>query len=549
MKKILRFVRLLQPMWGWIVLAVILKLLSGLCAVMLPVIGSYALLAFFDTHTVTHLNSCFCALVIFAVLRGAFQYGASWVTAKIAYTGMAELRNRLFAVLRQLWPSKLSGKNKGNLVSLLTSDIELLEVFYSHTFVPVLSTILYVIILAVFIGTFHPLLGGLALVAYGIVGFVIPLVSAAINRPVGGRMRSKSGALSDYMLESLRGLWETRQYGGSQARMAAMNRQTDAILQEEKRLRRNAGVARGITDAAVIFFTVCMLFAAAALYRQGAVGFAGVLISTMTLLGSFEPCIELASLGSRLTKTFGAGRRILAILDEQPTLLPVSGNPDIAFRGAKVAHVSLAMEGYPVLTDASLEIPVNTIVGLTGPSSSAKSVILRLLMRFWETTDGDVLISDTPMTQINTDNLRRMESLVAQQTYLFQDTIRNNLRIAKLDATQAEIEAACKKASVHDFIMGLPKGYDTQVGELGDRLSGGERQRIGLARAFLHEAPFLLLDEPTSNLDSINEAVILRSLHNQRREKTVLLVSHRSSALCIADEVYSVERGTVKRVR
>ena len=311
-------------------------------------------------------------------------------------------------------------------------------------------------------------------------------------------------------------------------------------------MRRIEGVSRGVTEACVVFFDLCMVIIAALLYRNGDLDFTGVLITSICLIGSFEPCLEIAALGSRLSKTFASGKRILDLLDETPAAPDIEGAPKVDFHGVEVENVTFLSEGYPVLKNASLEIPENTIVGLTGPSSSGKSTLLKLLMRFSTTDSGSVRISGTSIENINTQDLRNMESLVTQDTYLFNDSILNNLRIAKMDASLEEIQAACKKASVHDFIMGLPMGYDTQVGELGDSLSGGERQRLGLARAFLHGAPFLLLDEPTSNLDSLNEAVILRSLHNQRKDKTVLLVSHRSSALCIADKVYSAERGDIK---
>lgn len=529
--------------------AVLCGVLGALCAGLIPAVAAWGLGAICTKSGSFHIAAFLGILVVLGVLRGIFRYGESVISARLAYNSMAVLRDRIFSVLRTLAPGKLSGKEKGNLIAVIMADVEHLEVFYGHTLVPVLSTVLYVLVLSLFIGTFHPLLGILALIAYAVVGFILPFVSAKWSKKAGEQLRHKSGELSGYLLDSLRGLSATLQFGGSYGRLEEMHRQTDDILQEEKKLRQIEGLSSGITEIFVIGFDLCMVMTSAVFYHKGWIDFTGVLVPSICLIGSFEPCLEIAALGSRLSKTFASGKRILDLLGEQPLVAEVEGAPSVEFRGAKVENVTYLSEGYPVLKDASLEILENTIVGLTGPSSSGKSTLLKLLMGFGKPDTGSVQISGTPIEQINTQDLRDMESLVTQDTYLFTDTILNNLRIAKMDASMEEIQEACKKASMHDFIMRLPHGYDTQVSELGDSLSDGERQRIGLARAFLHGAPFLLLDEPTSNLDSLNEAVILRSLHHQRKNKTILLVSHRPSALCIADKVYFAERGRIRKVR
>lgn len=357
------------------------------------------------------------------------------------------------------------------------------------------------------------------------------------------RFRRKSGDLSSFVLDSLRGLPETQQYGQGKKRLAEMNRRTDSLSGDEERMKRTAGRNMAFTNTILVLFDLAMLFASAVLCQQGKVGFHGVLISTLALMSSFGPVVALANLGSTLQNTFAAGNRVLDILEETPVVEEVTGQERISFSGASAEQVSFAYGEEPILDQVSVEVPKKQIVGIVGRSGTGKSTLLKLFMRFWEVQQGSIRISGKAVGQINTDNLRNMESFVTQQTHLFHDSIRNNLRIAKLDATDAEIIAACQKASVHDFIMTLPKGYDTPVGELGDTLSGGERQRLGLARAFLHNAPFLLLDEPTSNLDSLNEAVILRSLREAGQDKTVVLVSHRASTMRIADRVYSVENG------
>ena len=343
------------------------------------------------------------------------------------------------------------------------------------------------------------------------------------------------------MLDSLRGLSETIQYSRGRERLIQMNDRTDALSETEKRMKRTAGRNMAVTNTAILLFDLCMLLVSAMLYQSGKVDFAGVLVPVIALFSSFGPAVALANLGSTLQNTFAAGNRVLDILDEIPAVLEVAGREKTAFEGAAAKNVSFSYGAESILEGVSLEIPKGQVIGIVGKSGSGKSTLLKLFMRFWDAGNGSVEISGRDISRINTADLRNMESFMTQETHLFHDSIRSNLRIAKLDATDAEIEAACRKASIHDFIMGLPQGYDTPVGELGDTLSGGERQRLGLARAFLHDAPFLLLDEPTSNLDSLNEAVILKSLREGRDGKTVLLVSHRQSTMRVADAVYSVE--------
>ena len=301
----------------------------------------------------------------------------------------------------------------------------------------------------------------------------------------------------------------------------------------------------GATHALIVALDLGMIAASVALWRAGALGFDGVLLANLAFMGSFGPVVALANLGSTLQGTLAAGNRVLDILDEDPQVEDIAGGETPAFDGARAAGVDFSYGDERVLSGISLDVPAGSIVGVTGRSGSGKSTLLRLFMRFWDVDAGRIELGGTDVRAIDTGHLRATEALVTQDTQLFHDTIRANVRIGRLDATDAEVEEACRKASVHDFIMSLPQGYETQVGELGDTLSGGERQRIGLARAFVSNAPFMLLDEPTSNLDSLNEATILRALVCEREGKTVLLVSHRASTMRVADTVVSVERGRV----
>lgn len=533
-----RLIGLVRPMLGFMLLAIAMGLLGNLCATFITVFGGYAILNVLHPEWSMSLGWVFAAVLLFALVRGFLRYAEQSCNHFIAFKLLALIRDKVFGALRRLCPAKLEGKDKGDLISVITSDIELLEVFYAHTISPICIAFLFCLMMVLFIGCIHTALGVLALSAYAVVGIVIPLVTSKRCGDDGIQFRSSAGKLSAFVLDSLRGLPETVQYGQGRKRLAEMDAQTDALSQTEAHMKRTAGKNTAAVNTTILLFDLAMLFLSAHL-----VGFEGRLIATLAMMSSFGPVVSLAALGATLQNTFAAGNRVLDILDESPVAPDVTGKANVEFHGAAAENVSFSYGGEKILEDLSLNIPEGKVIGITGRSGSGKSTLLKLFMRFWPVTEGKVTVSGKSVDEINTENLRDMESFVTQQTHLFHDSIRKNLCIAKLDATEEEIIAACKKASVHDFIMGLPKGYDTEVGELGDTLSGGERQRLGLARAFLHNAPFLLLDEPTSNLDSLNEAVILKALQTECQDKTVILVSHRKSTMGIADTVYSVERG------
>lgn len=533
-----RLIGLVRPMLGFMLLAIAMGLLGNLCATFITVFGGYAILNVLHPEWSMSLGWVFAAVLLFALVRGFLRYAEQSCNHFIAFKLLALIRDKVFGALRRLCPAKLEGKDKGDLISVITSDIELLEVFYAHTISPICIAFLFCLIMVLFIGRIHAALGVLTLSAYAVVGIVIPLVTSKRSGDDGIQFRSSAGKLSAFVLDSLRGLPETVQYGQGRKRLAEMDAQTDALSQTEAHMKRTAGKNTASVNTTILLFDLAMLFLSAKL-----AGFEGCLIATLAMMSSFGPVVSLAALGATLQNTFAAGNRVLDILDESPVAPDVTGKANVEFHGAAAENVSFSYGGEKILEDLSLNIPEGKVIGITGRSGSGKSTLLKLFMRFWPVTEGKVTVSGKSVDEINTENLRDMESFVTQQTHLFHDSIRKNLCIAKLDATEEEIIAACKKASVHDFIMGLPKGYDTEVGELGDTLSGGERQRLGLARAFLHNAPFLLLDEPTSNLDSLNEAVILNALQTECQDKTVILVSHRKSTMGIADTVYSVERG------
>lgn len=538
-----RLVGLVRPLAGYMALAVAMGLVGHLCATALTVLGAYGALAVAGEVAVP-LAGVVGAMALCAVARGALRYGEQACNHFIAFKLLALIRDRVFRALRRLAPAKLEGRGKGELISLITSDIELLEVFYAHTISPTLIALAFCAVLVAFIGSFHVLLGAYAALAYAVVGIALPWLASRASGDDGLLLRTRSGELAGFVLDSLRGLDEIQQYGRGAECLGELRARTDALAADEGRLKRVAGVSSAVSGAVVLVLDVGMLLLAAwAAPGEGAL--AGVLVPTVALMGSFGPTLALASLGSTLQATFAAGNRVIDILDEEPRVEDVCGREPTVFSGAAARDVTFSYDDEPVLRDVTLEAREGEVIGVTGRSGSGKSTLLKLFMRFWVADAGRVEVSDRDVSDVNTSDLRDMESYVTQETHLFRDSIRQNLRIARLDATDEQIEEACRKASVHDFICSLPQGYDTPVGELGDALSGGERQRIGLARAFLHDAPFLLLDEPTSNLDSLNEAVVLRSVAAERDGRTVLLVSHRASTMRIADRVLSVERGRV----
>lgn len=540
---LLKMLTLVKPLTGFMILAVTCGTLAYLAVQFIPILGGFAVLNGLGFNTPISITAIWVCLVIFALLRSVLRYTEQKTNHYIAFTLLAIIRDKVFQPLRKLCPAKLEGRDKGDLISLITSDVELLEVFYAHTISPICIAFLVELIMCLFIGSYHWSLGVLALCAFVSIGVIVPLIISKISGNTGDEIRGQSGELAAYVLENIRGLDETVQYQNGQNRMKGMNDKTHQLTENQGKLNKLTGINLAIANTFILVFDILMLCLGASLYSSGTVAFDGFIIPLIALMSSYGPVSALANLGTTLQSTIASGGRVLDIIEETPETEEITGKPEISFTGADCQNVTFSYGGDTVLKDFSMQFPENQIVGVIGKSGSGKSTLLKLLMRFWNTSQGNVRISNTDINQINTSNLRNMESYMTQETQLFKDTIANNIRIAKLNATREEVETACKKASIHDFIMTLPNGYETQVGELGETLSGGERQRIGLARAFLHDAPFVLLDEPTSNLDSLNEAVILKSLKEESAGKTVVLVSHRESTMKIADKTYSVENG------
>ncbi len=534
-----RLAKLTAPLGGPMALAVLCGVAGNLCAIFMTVLGAYGLLEAAGIWGGMPLAILFMIIALFAALRGVLRYGEQQLNHWIAFKLLALFRERVFEALRRLSPAKLEGRDKGDLISLITADIEQLEVFYAHTISPVAIAVIVSAGMCVFLGRMHPLFAFIAALAYLTVGAALPRITAKEEEAAGREFRQGLGELNSYVLDSLRGIAQSIQYGNGWKRLQGINDKTELLSQKERELRRLEGKSAARMNLAVVAFPAAALVCGILLFENGSVGFSDLLIAAVAMLSSFGPVIALSAVSHSLAQTFASANRLFDLLDEEPAVAEVTEGIEPDFEGMECDRLTFAYGEEKILDDFSLAIKKNRITGITGRSGSGKSTLLKLLMRFWDTDRGRVLLSGEDIKMVNTRRLRELQGYMTQETQLFDDTLLGNIRIAKANASPAEVEAACRKASLHGFVASLPDGYQTPVGELGARLSGGEKQRIGLARAFLHDSPLILLDEPTSSLDSLNEAVILKSLYETGGGKTVVLVSHRKSTMRVADEVYS----------
>lgn len=540
----LRLVGLVRPLAPWMALAVVLGVLGFGAAIFLTVFGVYALVDLAGFPQTVGYGAALALVAVCGVARGPLRYGEQLCNHYLAFKLLALVRDRVFAALRRLAPAKLEGRDKGDLVSLVTGDIELLEVFYAHTLFPAIIAFVVSAGMTAFVATISPALGLLALASYLLVGVAVPYASSKASGMGGRELREGLGGMNAFVLDSLRGLRETLQFGRAAERSRELDERMDELARAEARLKGRGALAMSLTNGLVLALDVAMVLASGALCLSGAIAPDGALVATAALMSSFGPVIAVANLGSTLQQTLASGGRVLELLDERPQTEEVDDGVDLGtFSGAAVRRVDFSYGGYPVLDDVSLRIEPGSVVHLSGRSGSGKSTLCKLLMRFWDATRGVVEVSGTDVRRANTASLRETQGYMTQETHLFAGTIGENILLAKPSASPEELAEACRKAALSGLIERLPRGLDTPVGELGETLSGGERQRIGLARVFLHDAPFVLLDEPTSNLDSLNEAAVLRALSEGRGDKTVVLVSHRASTAAIADVEYTVDRG------
>ena len=536
--------KLVTPLAHIMAFTITMGTLGFLAAIFIMVLGAMGLvnLLNFDTHL--SFSGILTALIVLAVARGALRYLEQMSGHYIAFKLLALLRDKVFSSLRRLAFVKLQDKQAGQLVSLVTNDIELLEVFYAHTIAPIMIAFFTSAILLLVFGHLSGWFVIVALAAYLTVGVILPIITTKLAREDGRRYRELVGEMNDFFLDSVRGMKEIQLFGYAQKRLAEIQQRSQKIDTAFERIKDQEAKVRVYTEVAVSAFNIIMLFTGLILFSLDKIDFSAFLIGVILLMSSYGPVIALSNLSSNLLQTLASGERVLSLLAEEPELKDVESAVDLKeVSRIDVENVSFAYGEEQILSDVSLSVKKGEILGIHGRSGSGKSTLLKLLMRFYDPKSGSIKINGETLPNINTRSLRDNMAYITQQTYIFNETIEENIRLARRDATLEEIMEAAKKASIHDFILSLPQGYQTKMTELGGNLSDGEKQRIGIARAFLHNAPIILLDEPTSNLDSLNEAMILKSLLNVKAEKLIILVSHRQSTMAICDQVIGIENG------
>ena len=525
-----QLMKLVTPLAHIMSFTIIMGTLGFLSAIFIMVLGAMGLSELLNFHSHLNLSQILTALIVLAVARGILRYLEQMSGHYIAFKLLALLRDKVFSALRRLAFVKLQDKQSGQLLSLVTNDIELLEVFYAHTIAPIAIAFLTSgILLAVFahISWWFVLV---AFLAYVTIGIILPIVTTQMAREDGRKYRELVGEMNDFFLDSIRGMKEIQLFGNEEKRLQEIHQRSEKIDQAFLKIKQQEGNVRSFTEIAVSFFNILILLVGLTLFAYDYIDFAGLLIGVILLMSSYGPVIALSNLSNNLLQTLPSGERVLALLAEQPELKDVE-------------NVSFAYADEQILSDVNLQLNKGEILGIHGRSGSGKSTLLKLMMRFYDPQQGRICINNTDLKNINTVNLRDNIAYITQQTYIFNETVYENIVLANRKATKEQVIEAAKKASIHEFIMSLPEGYDTKITEMGNNLSDGEKQRIGIARAFLHNAPIILLDEPTSNLDSLNEAMILQSLLNVKAEKLIILVSHRASTMAICDQVIPIANG------
>lgn len=533
----------LKPLAPIMLITISMGVLGFLAAISIAAFGAVALGSYIGDITFISFKGALIVMVVSAILRGFLRYGEQLSGHYIAFKILYILRDKIFTVLRKLAPAKLEGKEKGNLIALITSDIELLEVFYAHTIAPISIAIITNSIIAIILYLINPIFGVIAAVFYLIVGFVIPYASSSFAKEAGVKYRNIFGESNNYVLDSLRGLKEVLLYKNGEERLKNINKNSIRLNKSLDKIKEHEGIIRATTDITIMVAILTFVLLGMSKFLSGEITFTAATVAIVIVASSFGPVVALSNLSNTLLQTFACAERIFELLDEDPHVEEVVGKNDIVCNDIVYNDVSFS---YPnrkesILENTSLTIRKGEKLALIGESGIGKSTFIKLIMRFWDVNTGNIKLDNIDIKDVNTKSLRSAQRLVSQETYLFNESIRENIKIGNKNASEEDVIEASKKASIHDFILTLPKGYDTKVGELGGNLSSGEKQRIGLARAFLKDSEVLILDEPTSNLDALNEGEILKSINENCKDKTIILISHRKSTTAICDKVYRLE--------
>lgn len=547
LKIMLRLIKILKPLVPVMMITITFGVLGFLAAISITTFGAVAMANIVGIDMGYTFKTCLKIIIVCGIIRGILRYIEQYSGHYIAFKILAILRDKVYKALRKLAPAKLESKEKGNLISVITSDIELLEVFYAHTIAPIAIAIITSSVIAVILYNINPYFGIIGTIFYTIVGCIIPVLSSKLGSKAGFEYRNEFGKTNSFLLDSLRGIKEILLFGQGSNRLESINKNSNKLNEKMKIIKGHEGLIRALTDITIMIAILLTLYIGIELYKGQTINIGQVVVALVLLASSFGPTVALSNLSNNLMHTFACAQRLFDILDEVPAVCEVPGNTNINMDGIKIKDVEFKYTDREevLLRNVNLNIKKGDKIAIIGESGCGKSTLLKLMMRFWDVDKGSIEIDNENIKNIPTKALRKSQSLVSQETFLFNDTIKNNLMIGKKDATDEEIIAACKKASIHDFIETLPKGYDTNVGEIGSNLSSGEKQRLGIARSFLHNAEVLILDEPTSNLDTLNEAQILKSIKKESNDKTIVMVSHRKSSTAICDKKVYVKYNTL----
>lgn len=553
---LLKMMSLLKGLTFYMILAVLLGTIGHLLAFGLGILGTYALLSLLPMKETIfqgvpfggYSTSTYVWLLFFcAILRGIFHYVEQYFNHLIAFKVLASIRQKVFRAMAKLAPAKIQTENKGKLLSVIMGDIELMEVFYAHTVSPVFIALCTTILLFFYQWALHPVLAVHGLFYQGVLGVALPLYIYYFGKKSGQEVREKIGGLQGILVDELYGIEERMQFQEEDRAREKIDRVTKDILARQKALRLQMAKASSTSGFLISLSGVTALLLSSQLYFAGKLSSGGALLSVVTIMSTFGPYVSLAALGNLLTGTLASGKRVLALLAEEPLVPLRSQGKEVRLETLQVEDVGFDYGEEEVLQRVSLSLRKGEILGIHGASGSGKSTLLKLLMEFWPVNTGQISINGEPLRHLKSNTINDNMDYLTQSAELFKGTLKENLQLARPDATEEELWEAIEKASLTSFVRSLPQGLDQRVEELGDNFSGGEKQRIGLARCFLSRSPLLLLDEPTSNLDTYNEAVILRALCREKGEKTMILVSHRASSLAICDRLLKMEEGRLVR--
>ena len=543
-----RLILELKPLIPIMFITISMGVLGFLSAIFMTSFGAIAIMSLLKEGAKITFTTSLIIMALCAILRGPLRYVEQLSGHYIAFKILVILRDKVFTALRKLAPAKLENKEKGNLISLITADIELLEVFYAHTIAPISIAIITNTIIAIILFNISPYYGVLAFILYITIGFFIPYFTSKIGKKAGIDYRNKFGETNSYLLDSLRGLKEVLIFKNGEKRKENIHRYSTELNEKQKRIKLHEGIIRATTDFTIMIGIMGFLLLGIYLYLNNSIQFERMIIAIIIVSASFGPVVALSNLSNNLLQTFASAERVFNLLDEEPEVVENKGDRILTNLDINYENVTFGYKGRnEILEDIDIQIKKGESIAIIGESGSGKSTFVKLLMRFFDVNSGKVIFGQEDVKTLETNALRRHQVLMSQETYLFNETIEDNIKISNLNATEFEVKEAAKKAAIHEFIESLPNGYKTKVSELGLNLSSGEKQRIGLARAFLSKGEVIILDEPTSNLDTLNEGIILNSLKKNKKDKTIILITHRKSTSSVCEKVFKVENKKLVR--